>query len=136
MKKNVAAWSPWLEKECLKKVQRRDIQMLSNVMGDSYEEKLRDAGLTTLKAQRERGDAIKTFKTINGHNNVEKSEWFLISPADCERPNTRSNTGVSVDGAQSRKQDVILRERELEPSYETIHLDSAQHERGTIFQTL
>ena len=39
----VAAWSPWLVKdiECLEKVQRRVIRMLSNVRGDSYEEKLR-----------------------------------------------------------------------------------------------
>ena len=70
-----AAWSPWLEKdiECLEKVQHRLIRMLSNVRGKTYEEKLADAGLTTLKASRERGDAIEAYKTMNGFNNVAKN---------------------------------------------------------------
>ena len=51
-----AAWSPWLEKdiECLEKVQRRLIRMLSNVKGSTYEQKLNDAGLTPLKDRWER----------------------------------------------------------------------------------
>ena len=44
-----AAWSPYLEKdiECIEKVQRRLVRTLSNVRGETYEDKLRDAGLTT-----------------------------------------------------------------------------------------
>ena len=44
----VAAWNPWLEKDiqCLEKVQRRLIRSLSNVREATYEEKLKDAGLT------------------------------------------------------------------------------------------
>ena len=109
----VAAWCPWLEKdiECLERVQHRLIRMLSNVKGDSYEEKLANAGLTTLKARRERGDAIEVFKTLNGFNRVNKNEWFQIAPAETQRPNTRSNTDVDDGGKQERKSDVILRER-------------------------
>ena len=109
----VAAWSPWLEKdiECLEKVQRRLIRMLSNVRGSTYDEKLRDAGLTTLKARRERGDAIETFKTLNGFNDVSKNDWFQISLVESERQSTRSNTIIGNGGNQKRKHDVILKER-------------------------
>ena len=95
----------------MEKVQHRLIRMLSNVKGDTYEQKLEDAGLTTLKARRERGDAIEAFKTLNGFNNVNKNDWFLLPPVDDSRPSTRSNACVSSGGQQNRKQDVILRER-------------------------
>ena len=109
----VAAWCPWLAKdiERLEKVQHRLIRMLSNVKGDTYEEKLADAGLTTLKARRERGDAIEAYKTINGFNKVIKHDWFTISPDEEKRPSTRSNTLVEDSGKQTSKIDVILRER-------------------------
>ena len=97
--------------ECLEKVQHRLIRMLSNVKGKTYEEKLADAGLTTLKARRERGDAIEVFKTLNGFNRVDKNDWFLIAPTEIQRPSTRSNTNVEGDGLQTKKHDVILRER-------------------------
>ena len=67
--------------------------------------------LTTLKARRERGDAIEAYKTMNGFNNVAKNDWFLLPPLDHDRPSTRSNTNVSTEGQQNRKQDVMLRER-------------------------
>ena len=36
----------------------------------TYEEKLQDAGLTTLTERREREDAIETFKTNKGFKRV------------------------------------------------------------------
>ena len=47
--------------------------MLSDVRGGSYEEKLRDAGLTTLAERRKREDAIEVFKTLNGINRMRPS---------------------------------------------------------------
>ena len=95
-----AAWNPWLEKdiECLEKIQKRLIRLLSNVKGLTYEEKLKDAGLMTLKDRRERGDVIETFKTLNGINNVDKSAWFEIPEQEQNRPGTRSHTTIRVDG--------------------------------------
>ena len=96
---SAAAWNPYLEKdiECLEKVQRRLIRSLSNVRGATYEEKLRDAGLTSLRDRRERGDLIETFKTLNGFNNVKKHNWFEI-PEQQARHATRSTTAVGNDG--------------------------------------
>ena len=109
---SVAAWSPWLEKdvECLEKVQRRLVRMLSNIKGDSYESKLENAGLTTLKARRERGDAIQAFKVLNGFDRVNKNDWFLIPATGSDRPSTRSNT-VIQNGNEAQKSDAVLRER-------------------------
>ena len=58
----VAAWAPWTEKDAavMERVQRRALRMTS----DSYEEKLAEAGLTTLSERRRRGDMIEVFKTM------------------------------------------------------------------------
>ena len=72
----VAAWSPWQEGDIkmIEKVQERMIRMLSDVKGKTYEEKVADAGLTTLRERRVRGDAIETSKTMNGFNRVDKKK--------------------------------------------------------------
>ena len=45
----VAAWNPWMEmdKKALEQVQERLIRMLLDAKGQTYEEKLKDVGLTT-----------------------------------------------------------------------------------------
>jgi hypothetical protein len=47
---SVQAWSPWTEadKECLEKVQRRAMGMVSGLAARDYEERLRELGHTTL----------------------------------------------------------------------------------------
>ena len=99
----VAAWSPWLEKniKALEQVQERLIRMLSDVKGEDYEEKLHDAGLTTLAERRARGDAIEAFKTLKGFNRVKKEEWFSVMGADA-RP-TRSTTSIGEEGEERRE---------------------------------
>ena len=78
--------------------------MLSDVRGETYKDKLKDAGLTTLKERRERGDAIQTFKVLKGFSKVSTENWFQIVPDDV-RP-TRSTT--VVDGGEVRKKDSVL----------------------------
>ena len=97
------AWSPWYEKDKkqLEQVQARLVRMTSDVRGTTYEDKLKDAGLTTLEKRRERGDAIEAFKTIKGFNRVKKENWFKFE-ADDARP-TRSNTTVTDEGEKRRK---------------------------------
>ena len=89
-------WCPWLEgdKNVLEKVQQRMVRLLSDVRGNSYEEKLEKIGLTTLAERRERGDAIEAFKTLNGYNRVKKEKWFQIEEDDA-RP-TRRNTRLEI----------------------------------------
>ena len=112
MEFGVAAWSPYYERdiERLEKVQKRLIRSLSNVRGETYEEKLDDAGLTTLKERRRRGDMIEAFKTLTGINNVERASWFQIAENDNQRPSTRTNTTVEGGKAENRPS-VLVRER-------------------------
>ena len=102
----VAAWSPWMEmdKKALERVQERTIRLLSDAKGKTYEEKLKDVGLTTLTERRERGDAIETFKTLNGFNHVDKNRWFDIESEE-QRP-TRRNV-VITEGGERRKMNVL-----------------------------
>ena len=106
----VAAWNPWLEmdKAALEKIQERMIRLLSDAKGKNYEEKLKDVGLTTLTERRERGDAIEAFKTLNGFNQVDKSQWFEIESEE-QRP-TRQNTVIDVEG-ERRKNNVLKVEK-------------------------
>ena len=106
----VAAWSPWTEndRKTLEKVQERMIRQLCDVRGNTYEEKLKDVGLTTLTERRERGDAIETFKTIKGFNRVIKESWFEFEAED-QRP-TRRNTEITEEG-ERRRSNVLREER-------------------------
>ena len=106
----VAAWCPWLEKDIavLEKVQERLVKMVSDAKGKTYEEKLKDVGLTTLKERRERGDLIETFKVMKGFNRADKKLWFNIRKCE-EGKATRSTTSISDDG-QTRRDDVIFME--------------------------
>ena len=103
------AWSPWREgdKKEIEKVQERMIRMLSDARGKTYEEKLRDVGLTTMTERRTRGDAIETFKTLKGFNRVDKNEWFQIEQ-DESRP-TRRNTEITEKG-EVRRENVLMEE--------------------------
>ena len=69
----------------LEKVQERLVRTLSNARGESYEERLKDAGLSTSAESRRRGDALETFKTLNGFNQVTKEKWFDIEREDARR---------------------------------------------------
>ena len=107
----VAVWSPWLKRdeEVMEKVQQRFVRLLSDVRGDSYEAKLKSAGLTTLSERRTRGDMIETFKTMRGINRVNRDDWFRVQVEEEHRP-TRSNM-VVVGEQLERRQEVIIGQR-------------------------
>ena len=44
--------------------------------GKTYQDKLKEVGLTTLEERRDRGDMIQTFRIIQGLDNVEVGTWF------------------------------------------------------------
>ena len=66
----VQAWSPWYVKdiELLEQVQRRAVNMVVGLRAKSYEGKLKELNLTTLKERRERGDLIQVWKYVHGQN--------------------------------------------------------------------
>ena len=108
LESSVAAWSPWYEMDMkiLEKVQERMVKMLSNVRG-TYEERLKETGLTTLRERRTRGDLIETFKTLKGFK-VEREDWFTEVGHEA-RP-TRANTMITEEG-EKRKELVLQQKR-------------------------
>ena len=126
-----AAWSPWTAKNevTLEKVQKRLIRSLSNCHTGTYEERLKIAGLTSLKERRVRGDLIETFKTLRGMNKVEKNEWFDIRSNEVTRP-TRGNTTV-VDGVEMKKTETLYKKPaagEIRNNFFTVRVARAWNE--------
>lgn len=82
----VAAWSPWFEadKECLEKVQRRAVNMITKLRATSYEGKLSELGLTTLVERRNYLDMVQTYKILHEKDNVKRSTWFEMA-SDSQR---------------------------------------------------
>ena len=97
------AWCPWTEKDCetLEKVQKRAINMVSDLRGATYEERLKDVGLTSLRERRRRGDMIETFKIMTGLTNVRKEILFqTVTEDEREARSTRQNSQMNEDGEE------------------------------------
>ena len=56
----IQAWRPYLRKDIdmLEKVQRRTTKLITGLIDLSYEDRLKECGLTTLETRRLRGDQI------------------------------------------------------------------------------
>ena len=57
-------------------IKRKAVRIISGLQGSKYEEKLKELGLQTLEARRERSDLIQTYKIVHGLDDVDKSLWF------------------------------------------------------------
>ena len=76
----VQAWRPYLRKDIdmLEKVQRRTTKLITGLRDLSYDDRLKECGLTTLETRRLRGDQIEVFKILNGHENIDPNIFFKI----------------------------------------------------------
>ena len=83
---SVQAWSPWTEadKECLEKVQRRAVGMVSGLAARDYEERLRELGHTTLEERRHQLDMQQVHRILVGKDKVRSETWFKMA-SDIER---------------------------------------------------
>ena len=75
----VQAWCPYAIKdiEILERVQKQMIRQITSIKG-TYEEKLKQIGLTTLQERCERGDCIEIFNLLKGFTNADYKIWFNI----------------------------------------------------------
>ena len=65
-----------MDKECLEKVQKRAVNMISGLKSRDYSERLQELGITTLEERRKQLDMIQTFKIMSGLSKVERGTWF------------------------------------------------------------
>ena len=66
--------------------------MVSGLTG-TYEHKLNLLGLTSLEANRERGDMIEMFKMMTGLSKIDFRQFFQLAPVRLGAGNTRGNSG-------------------------------------------
>ena len=71
----IQAWSPYLRKDIdmLEKIQRAT-KLIPGLRDLTYEERLKECGLTTLETQRLRRDQIEI---LNGYENIDSNQGFM-----------------------------------------------------------
>ena len=75
----IQAWSPYLRKDIdmLETIQRRATKLIPGLRYLTYEERLKECGMTTLETRRLRGDQIEVFKILNGYENIDSNIFFF-----------------------------------------------------------
>ena len=72
----------------LEQIQRRATKMIPELRDLSYEERLKECGLTTLETRRLRGDGIEVFKILDVYEHIYRN-MFSHSRKIIELEDTR-----------------------------------------------
>jgi hypothetical protein len=73
-----AALSPWTtaDKECLEKVQRRAVAMVSGLTGQNYKEEIAELGMLSLEERRHQMEMCLVHKIMHREGNLDPATWF------------------------------------------------------------
>ena len=76
---SIQVWRPYHKKDidAIERIQRRATKMIPQLRNLSYEERLKECGLTTLETMRLRGDQVEVFKILNGYENIDRNNFVL-----------------------------------------------------------
>ena len=74
----IQAWRPYHKKDidALEQIQRQTTKIIPELRDLSYEERLKECGLTTLETRRSRGVQIEVFKILNGYEYIDRNMFF------------------------------------------------------------
>ena len=76
----VQIWSPYKQKyiDLIEGVQKRATKLVPGLKRKTYEQRLKDLGLTKLVERRFRGDMIETFKILTKKVDVKTDKFFQM----------------------------------------------------------
>ena len=63
----------------------RTTKLITGLRDLSYDDRLKECGLTTLETRRLRGHQIEVFKILNGHENIDPNIFFKIKTGKITR---------------------------------------------------
>ena len=66
-------------------IQRRATKLIPRLRDLTYEERLKECGLTTLETRRLRWDQLEMFKILNGYENIDSNIFFEIKESKITR---------------------------------------------------
>ena len=92
------SWSPWNEadKTVIENVQKRAVNMISGLIGSTYEEKCRELGLESLEERRRKQDLLQAYKILSGKDNVRPELLFTRVGAQPERMTRFTNDPLNL----------------------------------------
>ena len=71
----IQAWRPYRKKDIdtLERIKRRATKIIPGLRDLSYEERLKECGLTTIDTGRLTRDQIEVFNILNGYENIDRN---------------------------------------------------------------
>ena len=74
-------WAPWLmgDRALLEDVQKRCFRLITDWESNTYEERLKESGMTTICDRRRRADLIQMHKTMHGHDGSDLNHFFELA---------------------------------------------------------
>ena len=70
--------------------------MVSGLVARSYEDRLREVGLTTLVDRRVRGDMIEVWKILHGNEDVNPGTFFTMAAQESTRVTRLSSHPLNI----------------------------------------
>ena len=97
------AWVPWqaADKEVLERVQKRAVNMVSGLRPSTYEDKLRELGLSSLEERQHEQDMVQVYKIMCESDGIRRDTWFTMA-ADGGRATRAADDPLNIRPGRSR----------------------------------
>ena len=122
----IQAWSPYLEKdiETLEKVQRRVTKHIHGLSNLEYDERLSALSWISLRARRERGDAILAFQHLHGDVELDLNLQWLLPTGSGIRANDTPRIAIPTLARNCKQRENFFSQR-VARSWRSLSVETA-----------